>query len=52
VSARTREIAEAREELDRLKIEHADLVERAVPLDTCQTYELVLAAIAGGSHEQ
>jgi hypothetical protein len=51
-SIRTREIAEAREALDRLEREHEDLVARAVPLDTCQTFELVLAAIAGGSHEQ
>ena len=51
VSASTREIAEARAELDRLRAEHADLVERAIPLDACQTFELVLAAFAGGSHE-
>jgi len=52
VSSRTREIAAARAELDRLKTEHEALVERAIPLDACQTFELVLAAIAGGPHEQ
>lgn len=51
-SIRTREIAEARSELARLRTEHQALVDRAVPLDACQTYELVLAAIAGGSHVQ
>ena len=50
-SIRTREIAEARAELQRLRTEHQALVDRAVPLDACQTYELVLAAIAGGPHE-
>ena len=47
VSASTREIAEARDELDRLRAEHADLVERAIPLNACQTFEMVLAAFAG-----
>lgn len=51
-SIRTREIAEARAALEDLQAEHEDLVARAVPLDACQTYELVLAAIAGGPHEQ
>ena len=51
-SIRTREIAEARAALEQLEAEHEDLVARAVPLDACQTYEIVLAAIAGVSHEQ
>ncbi len=51
-SIRTREIAEARAALEQLEREHEDLVARAVPLDACQTFEMVLAAIAGGSHEQ
>jgi hypothetical protein len=51
-SIRTREIAKARAALERLEAEHEDLVARAVPLDACQTYEIVLAAIAGDSHEQ
>ena len=51
-SIRTREIAEARAALEDIQAEHEDLVARAVPLDACQTYELVLAAIAGGPHEQ
>ncbi len=51
-SIRTREIAKARAALERLQVEHEDLVARAVPLDACQTFELVLAAIAGGPHEQ
>ena len=51
-SIRTIEIAEARAALEQLEREHEDLVARAVPLDACQTFEMVLAAIAGGSHEQ
>jgi len=51
-SIRTREIAAAREALERLRAEHGALVERAVPLDACQTYEMVLAAIAGGPDVQ
>jgi len=51
-SIRTKEIAAARDALERLESEHAALVERAVPLDACQTYEMVLAAIAGGPHVQ
>ena len=51
-SIRTREIAKARAALEQLQVEHEDLVARAVPLDACQTFELVLAAIAGGPHEQ
>jgi chromosome segregation ATPase len=47
-----REIAKARDALERLQAEHEDLVNRAVPLDACQTYELVLAAFGGGSHVQ
>lgn len=49
---RSREIAEARADLERLREEHTDLVNRAIPLDECQTYEMVLAAFAGGSHVQ
>ncbi|MHC4371001.1 MAG: hypothetical protein ACYSW8_25610 [Planctomycetota bacterium] len=51
-SIRTKEIAEAREKLAQLELEHAALVERAIPLNACQTFEMVLAAIAGGPHEQ
>ena len=50
--ARAREIAAAQGELERLRAEHQQLVERAVSLDECQTYEMVLVALAGGSHEQ
>lgn len=49
---RAREIAEARGALERLRAEHSALVDRAVPLTACQTYELVLAAFGGGSHVQ
>lgn len=52
VGLRAREIAAARGALERLRGEHEDLVNRAVPLDTCQTYEMVLVALAGGSHVQ
>jgi hypothetical protein len=52
VGLRAREIAAARGELKRLEAEHSDLVNRAVPLDACQTYEMVLVALAGGSHVQ
>lgn len=52
VSSQTLEIAEARAELERLGIEHAAFVNRTADMTTCQTYELVLAAIAGGTHEQ
>ena len=51
-SIRTREIAKARAALELLQVEHEDLVARAVPLDACQTFELVLAALAGGPHVQ
>jgi len=50
--ARAREIAAARSELERLRTEHQQLVERAVSLNECQTYEMVLVALAGGSHDQ
>jgi len=52
VGLRAKEIAAARGALERLRGEHADLVNRAIPLDTCQTYEMVLVALAGGSHVQ
>lgn len=48
---RAREIAEARGALERLRAEHEALVDRAVPLTACQTYEMVLVALAGGAHE-
>lgn len=51
-SIRTREIAEARAALERLEIEHAAFLNRTADMTTCQTYEEVLVAIAGGSHEQ
>ena len=50
--ARAREIAAARSELERLRTKHQQLVERAVSLNECQTYEMVLVALAGGSHDQ
>lgn len=49
---RAREIAEARDALERLRAEHSALVDRAVPLTACQTFEMVLAAFGGGSHVQ
>ena len=52
ISIQTRETAEARAELERLGIEHAAFVNRTADMTTCQTYEVVLAAIAGGTHEQ
>jgi len=52
ISIQTLETAEARAELERLGIEHAAFVNRTADMTTCQTYELVLAAIAGGTHEQ
>lgn len=48
---RAREISEARDALARLQAEHDALVNRAVPLTACQTFEMVLAAFAGGSYE-
>ena len=45
---RAREIAEARDALARLRAEHDALVDRAVPLTACQTYEMVLVALSGG----
>ena len=52
ISIQTRETAEARAELERLGIEHAAFVNRTADMTTCQTYEVVLAAIAGGPHVQ
>lgn len=51
-SIRTIEIAEARAALEQLEIEHAAFLNRTADMTTCQTYEEVLVAIAGGSHEQ
>ena len=51
-SIRTMEIAEARAALEQLEIEHSAFLNRTANMTTCQTYEEVLVAIAGGSHEQ
>ena len=41
-------IARAESELQSVKDKYAKLSTRAVDLDVCQTYELALAALAGG----